>query len=358
MPNNFFGNAPNHAMPYDSVTYNGGTVPVTAGYHLVKRGSYGSIDFNTDKCVVDFDAGCTFTNILISGDQVTLNFGPKTTLLANVDGGTLAITGDRNYVYFGPDSSIKDNGAPNARNNTPDGNGMAVSVRGKYNTVEAANWTTLFEGPHSAAAAYNSSGTAKHNTFKHMKGRNVANNGSYVSSADFHASAPHTTFYNCLADYASPGASNTETGGGYKHGSWKLGPIAGTGSPSDGNGNGYGSKILYCYGDISGNSPYGSSTDLPTGSSANNDFGIQNYGAPNSQVIGTYLDSDNNQGSLGMYEPYTLMFGNIWAGAANLYQESTGTATANIVDDISSGSSGTHTDNVEHGGNTTALAND
>jgi hypothetical protein len=357
MSDNFFGNAPNHAMPYDSVTYNGGTVPVTAGYHLVKRGSYGSIDFNTDKCVVDFDAGCTFTNIEISGDQIVLNFGPKTTLLANVGGGTLAITGDRNYVYFGPDSSIKDNGVPNARNDQPDGNGMAVSVRGKYNTVEAANWTTLFEGPHSAAAAYKNDGSAIHNTFKYLKGRNNANNGSYVSTASFHASAPHTTFYNCLSDYASPGATNAENAGGYKHGSFKLGPIAGTGSPSNGNGNGYGSKVLYCYADMSGNSPYGSSSNLPTGSSSNNNFGVINYGAQHSQVIGTYLDSDGETASLGMYEPSTLIYGCIWDSPSNMQQETTGTCVASIFKDPSN-SNGTQENNIAVGGSIIALTND
>jgi len=357
MSDNFFGNAPNHAMPYDSVTYNGGTVPTTAGYHLVKRGSYGNIDFSTNKCVVDFDAGCTFTNIEVSGDQVVLNFGPKTTLSADVSGGTLAITGDRNYVYFGPDSTITDTGSPNARNSSPDGNGMAISIRGQYNTVEGANWTVIATGSHSAGAAYKNDGSAKHNTFKNYRGRNGTNNGSYVSTASFHASAPHTTFYNTMSDYASPGSGNTESSGGYKHGVWKLGPIAGTGSASNGNGNGYAAKIIYGYADISGNSPYGSSTDLPTGSSANNDFGIQNYGARNSQVIGTYLDSDGNTGSLGMYEPYTLIFGCIWDSSSHMSQEATGTCNASIVDGVSN-SNGTQTNLVEHGGNLTALTSD
>ena len=58
MAENFFGNAPNHAMPFDSVTYNGGTVPTTAGYHLVKRGSYGDVTLSTDKCIIEFDGGC------------------------------------------------------------------------------------------------------------------------------------------------------------------------------------------------------------------------------------------------------------------------------------------------------------
>ena len=357
MPDNFFGNAPNHAMPYDSVTYNGGTVPTSAGYHLVKRGSYGNIDFSTNKCVVDFDAGCTFTNIEVSGDQVVLNFGPKTTLSADVSGGTLAITGDRNYVYFGPDSTITDTGSPNARNDTPDGNGMAISIRGQYNTVEGANWSVIAIGSHSAGASYKSDGSPKHNTFKNLRGRNVANNGSYAATADWHASAPHTTFYNCLSDYASPGAGNTEAAGGYKHGTWKLGPIAGTSAASNSAGNGYAAKVVYCYADMSGNSPYGSSTNLPTGSSANNNFGIQNYGAKNSQIIGTYLDSDGETASFGMYEPYTFIFGCIWDSPSNMSQEVTGTCNASIFKDPSN-SNGTQTNNVAVGGSIVALTND
>ena len=108
---------------------------------------------------------------------------------------------------------------------------------------------------------------------------------------------------------------------------------------------------------MSGNSPYGSSTNLPTGSSANNNFGIQNYGAPHSQLIGTYLDSDGETASLGMYEPYTLIYGCIWDSANNLSQEATGTCIATIVDGVSN-SNGTQTNLVEHGGNLTALTND
>ncbi len=170
----------------------------------------------------------------------------------------ISIAGDRNYVYLGPNSVVTDNGTPNARNSSEDGNGMACVITGSYNTVEGANWSSILIGPHSAGAAYNSSGTAKHNTYKNLRGRNRPNEGSYVSTSDWHASAPHTTFYNCLSDYASPGSGNTESLGGYKHGTFKLGPIAGTGSESDSNGNGYGSKVIYCYADCSGNSPYGS----------------------------------------------------------------------------------------------------
>ena len=178
-----------------------------------------------------------------------------------------------------------------------------------------------------------------------------------MSTADWHASAPHTTFYNCLSDYASPGGTNTENNGGYKHGTFKLGPIAGTGSASNSNGNGYGSKVIYSYQDCSGNSPYGSATSLPTGSSANNNFGIQNYGAPHSQLIGTYLDSDGQTASLGMYEPYTLIYGCVWDSASNMSQEATGTCVASIFKDPSN-SNGTQTDNVAVGGSITALTND
>ena len=357
MPDNFFGNAPNHAMPYDSVTYNGGTVPTTAGYHLVKRGSYGDVTLSTNKCIIEFDGGCTLDSLRITADQCTVIFGPKLTMTGDKSNGMISITGDRNYVYIGPNSVITDNGTPNARNSTDGGNGMACVISGSYNTVEGANWTSILVGPHSAGAAYNSSGTAKHNTYKNLRGRNRPNNGSYVSTADWHASAPHTTFYNCLSDYASPGGTNTENNGGYKHGTFKLGPIAGTGSASNSNGNGYGSKVIYSYQDCSGNSPYGSATSLPTGSSANNNFGIQNYGAPHSQLIGTYLDSDGQTASLGMYEPYTLIYGCIWDSASNMSQEATGTCVASIFKDPSN-SNGTQTNNVAVGGSITALTND
>jgi len=357
MPDNFFGNAPNHAMPFDSVTYNGGTVPTTAGYHLVKRGSYGDVTLSTDKCIIEFDAGCTLSSLRITADQCVVTFGPKLSMTGDDSDGMISITGDRNYVYIGPNSVITDTGTPNARNSTDAGNGMACVISGSYNTVEGANWTSILVGPHSAGAAYNSSGTAKHNTFKNLRGRNRANAGSYVSTADWHASAPHTTFYNCLSDYASPGGSNTENNGGYKGRTFSLGPIAGTGSASNSNGNGYGSRLIYCYADCSGNSPYGSATSLPTGSSANNNFGVMNYGAQHAQVIGTYMDSDGQTASLGMYEPNTLLFGNIWDSASNMSQETTGTCTANIFKDPTN-SNGTQINNVAVGGSITALTND
>ncbi len=358
MAENFFGNAPNHAMPYDSVTYNGGTVPTSAGYHLVKRGSYGSVTFGTDKCVVDFDGGCTFTNILISGDQVVLNFGPKTALSADNDNGTLGITGDRNYVYFGPQSTIFDTGVPNARGASGiNGNGMGISIRGKFNTVEGANWTVRSQGPHSGMASYKNDGTAIHNTFKNMLGRVQAGSGSYIATAIMHASAPHTTFYNCLADNAAPAGGDTETNGGYLRAGISLGPISSDSAESNTNGNGYGSRIQYCYLDISGNSPFGSSTDLPTGSSANNNFGIINNGAEHSHVIGTYLDGDGNTASLGMHEPNTLIYGCIWDSPSNLQQETTGTCVASIFKDPDN-SNGTQTNNIAVGGSMIALTND
>ena len=361
MADNFFGNAPNHAMPYDSVTYNGGTVPTSAGYHLVKRGSYGSVTFATNKCVVDFDAGCTFTNIRITADQCVLNFGPKTTLSADSSYGCLGIEGDRNYVYFGPQSTITDTGVANARH-AENLQGHGIIISGSFNTVEGANWTVRATGPSGALAAYNSGGTAEHNTFKNMEARNVSNQGSYAVTADILMSAPHTTAYNIGSWFGAPGSVNGPpyAPASYKHGWIKIGPLAGDGSPSNEVGNGYGSRIMYCYGDLSGNNPDGSASTLASGSAGNNFFSVTNYGGEHAMMIGTYNDTGGQTGGMIMqssYAPNCLMFGNLWDSTSNMQQGTTCTAVANIFKDPDN-SNGTQTDNVAVGGSITALTND
>jgi len=363
MPDNFFGNASNHAMPYDSVTYNGGTVPTSAGYHLVKRGSYGSVTFATDKCVVDFDAGCTFTNIRITADQCVLNFGPKTTLSADSGYGTLNVDGDRNYVYFGPQSTITDTGNANARDlENLQGHGIIIS--GSFNTVEGANWTVRATGPSGALAAYNSSGTAKHNTFKNMEARNVSDKGSYAVTADILMSAPHTTAYNIGSWFGAPGGSvdgPPYAPASYKNAWIKIGPLAGTGSPSNENGNGYGSRMLYCYADLSPNNPDGSASALASGNAGNNTMSVSNYGGEHVMMIGCYQDTGGQTGGVSFSSSYAtngLIYGNVADNNTNNYSINTSTTmTANVIKAISN-SNGTQENNVEHGGNITALTND
>ena len=352
MADNFINKGANHAMPYNSVTYNGGTVPTGAGYHLVKRGSYGSITFATDKCIVDFDGGCSFSNIRITGDQVVLNFGPKTELSADSAYGTLSLEGDRNYVYFGPKSTITDTGSSNGRG-SPSLQGHGIIISGSYNTVEGGNWTVRATGPSGALAAYNSGGSAEHNTFKTMEARTVSNKGAYAVASAAFLSAPHTTLYNVGTWFGAPGSH-------YMHQWLKIGPIAGDGSPSNSNGNGYGSRILYCYGDLSGNNPDGSASTLSSGSSGNNSFSVTNYGGPQVQMIGTYCDTGGQNGGFIMQSSYahnSNMFGNISDSASNLQIGTTCTANANIIDNPDN-TNGTQTNNVAHSGNMTALTND